>query len=217
MPSDFLPDFQLEQALWADGFQRVAGVDEVGRGPLAGPVVSAAVVFPSHLDLLASGLALLNDSKKVSPTQRERLVPDIRKQALCVGVGVVPPRRIDQINIRQAALQSMLEALTDLSVSPDFVLIDGRDLPVGLRCPGRAVIQGDRISASIAAASVVAKVYRDQIMSELAQIHPEYGWQTNQGYPTKTHRDALEKYGITEHHRLSFSPVKKLLSCSATE
>lgn len=205
------PDLRLESALWAEGCALVCGVDEVGRGPLAGPVVAAAVIFPPQIDLVAAGLATLDDSKKLSEIQRKKIVPLVRKLAVAVGVAVVSPREIDRLNIRQASLLAMKNALAELASKPDYILIDGRDLPDDLGSPGRAVIRGDSISATIAAASVIAKVHRDAIMLQLSEKFPVYGWQTNRGYPTKVHRQALLQHGVTEHHRYSFAPVKKLL------
>jgi ribonuclease HII len=205
------PDLHLESALWAERYLSVCGVDEVGRGPLAGPVVSAAVIFPPHIDLDSSGLSQLNDSKKLSVRIREELLPVIRSQALAVGLGIVSPRQIDRINIRNASLLAMVKAVANLPVRPDYMLVDGRDLPDDLPGPGRAVIRGDGISATIAAASVVAKVHRDEIMVRLAKQFPAYGWDRNRGYPTREHRTALLKEGVTEHHRHSFAPVRKAM------
>lgn len=207
------PDLGLEAALWAEGRLQVCGVDEAGRGPLAGPVVSAAVVFPPHSDLEKMGLSGLNDSKKLSPGVRAVLDGVIRVQALAVGVGVVSPQEIDRINIRQAALLSMSQAISLVPV-PDYVLVDGRDWPEGLALPGEAIVRGDGRSATIAAASVVAKVHRDKIMACLAEQYPAYGWERNRGYPTKEHLKALQKEGVTEQHRLSFAPVARVLSLS---
>ncbi|MBF0380040.1 MAG: ribonuclease HII [Magnetococcales bacterium] len=202
------PDLHLESALWAEDYHLVCGVDEAGRGPLAGPVVAAAVIFPPYIDLNSQGLESLNDSKKLTPAKREKLLPIIHKKAITVGVGTVSPRQIDEINIRMASLLAMELAIKDLSSSPDYVLVDGRDIPYDLKIKSSAVISGDAISSTIAAASVVAKVNRDKIMAELARHFPDYGWQRNQGYPTKEHREALKNHGVTEHHRYSFTPVK---------
>jgi ribonuclease HII len=204
------PDLHLESALWADSYSLVCGVDEVGRGPLAGPVVAAAVIFPANIDLAESGLCGLNDSKKLTPKQRVNLLPIINSQALCVAIGIVSPREIDEINIRNASLLAMVKAVFGLSVQPDYALVDGRDVPDGFP-PGQAVVRGDSISATIAAASVVAKVHRDNIMAELSKQFPAYGWERNQGYPTKEHREALLSAGVTNHHRYSFAPVKKAM------
>jgi ribonuclease HII len=211
MTKQVRPDLQIESTLWADSRFLVCGVDEVGRGPLAGPVVSAAVVFPAHIDLKASGLSGLDDSKKLTPSKRAELLPLIRSQALAVGLGIVSPREIDRINIRNASLLAMVQAVADLSLTPDYILVDGRDLPDGLPASGQAIIRGDGISVTIAAASVIAKVHRDGIMAQLAEHCPAYGWDHNQGYPTKEHRDAILIAGVTEHHRYSFAPVKKAM------
>jgi ribonuclease HII len=202
------PDLHLESALWAEDYSLVCGVDEAGRGPLAGPVVAAAVVFPPNIDLKVAGLDGLNDSKKLTPVKRKKLLPIIHDKALSVGVGIVSPRQIDEINIRMASLLAMVMAIKNLSISPDYVLVDGRDIPDDLTIASRAIIGGDAISSTIAAGSVVAKVNRDNIMAELAQQFPNYGWERNQGYPTKEHREALLSHGVTQHHRYSFAPVK---------
>ena len=205
------PDLSLESSLWSQGHRLVCGVDEVGRGPLAGPVVAAAVLFTSELDPAAPWLARLDDSKKLKPAQRQQPVPEINAHALGVGIGIVSPQEIDRINIRQAALSAMAQAVAKLPQTPDYALVDGRDLPEALSIPAQAVIGGDARSIAIAAASIVAKVHRDGIMAALAREHPAYGWERNQGYPTKEHRDALLSFGVTQHHRRSFGPVKKAL------
>ncbi|MBF0444605.1 MAG: ribonuclease HII [Magnetococcales bacterium] len=202
------PDLHLESALWADDYSMVCGVDEAGRGPLAGPVVAAAVVFPPHIDLKVAGLDGLNDSKKLTSLKRKKLLPIIHDKAICVGVGIVSPRQIDKINIRMASLLAMVMAVDNLTNLPDYVLIDGRDIPDDLTIASRAIIGGDATSSTIAAASVVAKVNRDNIMAELATQFPGYGWERNQGYPTKEHREALLSLGATQYHRYSFAPVK---------
>ncbi|MBF0358985.1 MAG: ribonuclease HII [Magnetococcales bacterium] len=204
------PDLHLESALWAGPYRLVCGVDEVGRGPLAGPVVAAAVIFPSDIDIEGCGLCALDDSKKLTKKQRLNLLPIITSQAVSVAIGIVSPREIDKINIRNASLLAMVKAVSALSVKPDYVLVDGRDMPEGLPI-GQAVIRGDSISVTIAAASVVAKVNRDAIMAKLSKEFPAYGWERNQGYPTKEHRDALLSAGVTNHHRYSFAPVKKAM------
>ncbi|MBF0195294.1 MAG: ribonuclease HII [Magnetococcales bacterium] len=206
------PDLHLESALWADNFRLVCGVDEAGRGPLAGPVVAAAVIFPPKIDLKVSGLNGINDSKKLTPLKRKKLSPIIHEYALCVGIGIVSPRKIDEINIRRASLLAMALAVNNLENTPDFVLVDGRETPDDLIIKNRAVIGGDGKSSTIAAASVIAKVTRDNIMADLAKKHPNYGWERNQGYPTLEHKDALLNFGVTEHHRRSFSPVRLALA-----
>ncbi|MFO7839970.1 MAG: ribonuclease HII [Desulfosalsimonadaceae bacterium] len=186
------------------GFQRIAGVDEVGRGPLAGPVVAAAAVLPR--DLPEAGIA---DSKQLSEKKRERLYEFVYRHALSVGVGIVDPPEIDRINILQAACAAMAMAVSNLAPAPDFVLVDGNRLPP-LDMPAEAVPGGDRLSLSVAAASIVAKVTRDRMMGVYARDYPEYGFTSNKGYPTRTHRDALAAHGATPIHRLSFKGVRCL-------
>lgn len=200
-----MPDFQLETT--AGG--RVAGVDEAGRGPLAGPVIAAAVIFPNGVpDRLA---ALLDDSKKLSVTQRDRAFTDLSASGIAeIGIGAASVTEILQRNILQAALLAMRRAVARLPSMPDLALIDGNKSP-GLSCPTRCVIGGDGISLSIAAASIVAKVIRDRGMARLALRHPGYGWADNAGYGTAFHRDALQRLGITAHHRAAFGTVRVLV------
>lgn len=196
---------ELEESLWARGARHVAGVDEVGRGPLAGPVVAAAVVL--NRDSIPEGL---DDSKKLSIKRREFLAPLLRQSAL-VGLGVASVEEIDQLNILQASLLAMRRAVADLPVVPDHLLIDGNRLPRDLPCPATPVVGGDRRSPSIAAASIVAKIWRDDVMKKAATQFPGYGWETNAGYPTKCHKSALRDLGVTPLHRRSFAPVRDIL------
>ena len=205
-----LPDCHLESALLGQGFSSVAGVDEAGRGPLAGPVVAAAVILDSACGLSPS-LAGLDDSKRLSSAQRQRLFVAIRSVCVAWGTGLASPFEIDRINILQASLLAMSRAVEALPTAPGFLLVDGRDLPPLLPCPARPVIRGDAVSASIAAASIIAKVTRDALLTELALAYPGYGWETNRGYPTLAHRQALLRLGVTEHHRRSFAPVRAAL------
>lgn len=199
------PTFAHEDALRAQGRLRVAGVDEVGRGPLAGPVVAAAVVLdPARIP------PGLDDSKRMTPRQRERADRAIRDSAQ-VGLGVATVEEIEELNILVATHLAMRRALTALHVPPDAALVDGRQLPRGLPMPVRGLVGGDRLSLSIAAASIVAKVWRDELMVTLAQQHPGYGWETNMGYGSKSHIAALQRLGPTPWHRRSFAPVHKLL------
>jgi len=198
------PDSTFEAPHWAQG-TLVAGVDEVGRGPLAGPVVAAAVVL--DIARIPEGL---NDSKKLSQKRREALEPVIRAVA-GVGLGVATVEEIDRLNILQASLLAMRRAVAALPVAPGHLLVDGNRLPHPLPCPGTAVIGGDARSVSIAAASVVAKIHRDALMRDLAQHHPGYGWETNAGYGSKIHMQALQNLGITPHHRRSFRPIHNIL------
>lgn len=184
---------------------RIAGVDEVGRGPLAGPVVAAAVVLdPNRVP------AGLNDSKKLSAAQRDTLSVVIRELG-AVGIGMASVQEIDRLNILRAAHLAMVRALADLTLPADHALIDGNLVPRDLTLPATAVIKGDGKSLSIAAASIVAKVQRDALMVDLAQQFPGYGWDRNMGYPTKAHRQALQDLGVTPHHRRSFKPVHNIL------
>jgi ribonuclease HII len=200
-----VPDNSLERAALARGFLRIAGVDEVGRGPLAGPVTAAAVV----LDLAAVPPGL-NDSKKLSPRARSALDADLHRMAE-ISIAHASVAEIDELNILRASHLAMLRAVAGLSPAPDYLLIDGHLLPRGLAFPAEAVIKGDARSVSIAAASIVAKTARDRIMVDLAQQHPGYGWETNAGYPSKSHREALRNLGVTPHHRRSFKPVHNIL------
>ncbi|MEO0772986.1 MAG: ribonuclease HII [Pseudomonadota bacterium] len=199
------PDFSFEQALGARGFIRVAGVDEVGRGPLAGPVTAAAVILdPARIP---DGL---NDSKKLTALKRAALHDQIMEVAE-VSVAHASVEEIDEINILRAAHLAMTRAIDGLPHPPDYALIDGNMIPAGLHVSAEAVIKGDARSASIAAASIVAKFRRDQIMMDLAQQYPGYGWETNAGYGSKKHMDALANLGVTPHHRRSFKPVHNIL------
>jgi ribonuclease HII len=199
------PDDRFEREARARGFFRVAGVDEVGRGPLAGPVVAAAVVLdPARVP---DGL---NDSKVLSAARREALFALILEVAE-VGVGVASVAEIDALNILRASHLAMTRAIAALPAPPDFCLIDGNLIPRDLALPAAPIIRGDALSVSIAAASIVAKTRRDALMVDLAQQHPGYGWETNAGYPTKAHRSALENLGVTPHHRRSFKPVHNIL------
>lgn len=196
------PDFQLETAL---GPRRVAGVDEVGRGPLAGPVTACAVVLdPARIP------PGLNDSKRLSAKRRVILAAELM-QVADVSVAHASVEEIDQINILRASHLAMERAVAGLSVAPDHLLIDGNMIPRGITLPADAIIKGDAKSLSIAAASIVAKVTRDAIMWDLAQHHPGYGWETNAGYPSKSHKEALIILGVTPHHRRSFAPVHNIL------
>jgi ribonuclease HII len=192
--------FFLEDLLWKVGLRRVAGVDEVGVGPLAGPVVAAAVVFPR-----GTTRADLADSKRLSPVVRERLAVEIRRSA-AVGIGVVDVEEIDRVNIYQARMKALRLAVEELSEPPEFVLVDGRPIP-GLLFPQNAYVKGDSFVASIAAASIVAKVHRDSSMHELHNRYPVYGFARNMGYGTREHLEALRRFGPSPVHRRSFRPV----------
>lgn len=189
----------------------ICGVDEAGRGPLAGPVVVAAVVLDR-----ANPIAGLADSKTLSADVREALYDAILASAV-VSVVSVGPARIDAMNIRAATLWGMRQAVMGLCPEVDAALVDGRDVPPGLTMRCRALIKGDARSASIAAASIVAKVTRDRIMTRLARSEPQYGFDRHKGYPTQAHRDALEVYGPTRHHRMSFAPVRAAAAAARAE
>jgi ribonuclease HII len=189
----------FEQALWDSGIERVAGVDEAGRGPLAGPVVAAAVVFaPGEF------LKGVDDSKRVRPPMREILYERIRETALSVGVGVVDVETIDRINILQATYAAMRLALAGLNVMPGHVLVDGRAAIPDLAIPQTAVVRGDRKSFAVAAASIIAKVTRDRIMVEADAAFPEYGFRRHKGYGTRAHAEAIRRHGPCVLHRRTF-------------
>ncbi|MFC7702888.1 ribonuclease HII [Plastorhodobacter daqingensis] len=198
------PDDSFESAAAARGYLRVAGVDEVGRGPLAGPVTAAAVrLLPGRIP---EGL---RDSKALTARRREALCAELMQVAE-VSVAHVSVEEIDRLNILWASHLAMCRALEGLGPL-DFALIDGNRVPEGLPCPGQAIVKGDALCLSIAAASIVAKVMRDRIMVDLAQQHPGYGWERNAGYGTKEHCQALQHLGVTPHHRRSFAPVHNIL------
>lgn len=199
------PDYQFENLAFQRGALRVVGIDEVGRGPLAGPVTAAAVWL--NPDAIPEGL---NDSKVLTEARRLALSCVLRKVA-DISIAHASVDEIDQLNILRASHLAMIRAIQGLQNPPDFALIDGNIIPTGMPCRAEAIVKGDMRSLSIAAASIVAKVARDAIMVDLAQQHPGYGWETNAGYPTAAHRDALLKLGVTPHHRRSFAPVYKML------
>lgn len=187
-----------ERRCWERGLARVAGVDEAGRGPLAGPVVAAAVVLPKGV--FVEGAA---DSKVVPQEERERLAVEIRAQAAAVSLGAASVREIDRVNILRATARAMTRALVRLPVAPDRVVVDGLPVP-GVDWEHEAVVGGDAAVHSVACASIVAKVCRDRLMTLLAARYPDYGWERNKGYATRRHRQALRRSGITPHHRTSF-------------
>jgi ribonuclease HII len=197
-----LPQLTVEQTFWQQGLQIVAGVDEVGMGPLAGPVVAAAVVFPAHVSLTSLPQGV-RDSKTLTAKMRERLEKEIRQTAIGVGSGLVEVEEIDHINIYQAGLKAMRLALSQLPKFPDHILIDGRSLP-DLPQPQTTFIKGDRDIYSIAAASIVAKVYRDRLMMALHERYPQYGFARHMGYGTVAHREAIRQFGPCPAHRRSF-------------
>lgn len=191
-----------ERKLQGEGYRLLAGIDEVGRGPLAGPVVAAAVILPEDMPVLP-----INDSKKLSASIREQLAAQIMELAH-VGIGIVSNEVIDEVNIYQATKIAMQQAVEHLPVQPDALLLDAMTLPIRKRQV--SLIKGDSRSLSIAAASIVAKVYRDQLMTEYAENYPYYGFAKNAGYGTKEHLEGLKLHGLTPIHRLSFEPVKSI-------
>lgn len=192
----------LEREFWARGLDRIAGIDEAGRGPLAGPVVAAAVVLPP-----GEFIDGVDDSKRLTAPARERLAVEVRARAMAVGIGAASAREVDRLNILQATHLAMHRAVERLGFRPDHLLVDG--LPVRLLGPAQtAVVEGDRRVHSIACASILAKVTRDRVMRNLAERYPAYGWERNAGYGTPAHREALARYGPTPHHRRSFAPVQ---------
>jgi len=195
------PDFRVERNLLKRGIGPVAGIDEAGRGPLAGPVAAAAVVLDPRK--LPGGL---NDSKRLTPNERERLYEEIMLNAIAVAVAFASAAEIDRVNIRQATFSAMRRALFALSVAPRHVLIDGNDLPPGLCLPADTIVKGDAASSSIAAASIIAKVIRDRLMRRLCGVYPAYRFSEHFGYATKAHLAAIAAHGPCPFHRLSFRP-----------
>ncbi len=186
----------------------IAGVDEVGRGPLAGPVVSAAVILgPDH------GIIGLTDSKKLSAKRREELALEIKERAVCWAIGRAEVEEIDRINILQASLLSMSRAVAELAQTPEKVLVDGNKIPE-LKVPAEAIVKGDLKVAEISAASIIAKVSRDHEMMALAKVYPQYGFDRHMGYPTQYHMNAIEAHGICDIHRRSYAPIQRQLDLS---
>ncbi|WP_322802973.1 ribonuclease HII [Vibrio alfacsensis] len=195
-----LPPFEYPQ-----GYQLIAGVDEVGRGPLVGDVVTAAVILDPN-----NPIEGLNDSKKLSEKKRLALLPEIKEKALAWAVGRCSPTEIDELNILQATMVAMQRAIAGLNIQPDLALIDGNRCP-DLPMDAQAVVKGDLRVAQISAASIIAKVVRDQEMEELDKQYPQFGFAKHKGYPTKAHFEAIEQHGVISEHRKSFKPVKKAL------
>ncbi len=208
---DQLADLELrlefERRAHLTGHRYVAGIDEVGRGPLAGPVVAAAVILPDDFNDFR-----VNDSKKTSKAVRNELFDIIEAQAVAIGVGSVSQKMIDKINIYEATKLAMTAAVNELSVAPDYLLIDAMKLPTLL--PQESLIKGDARSLSIAAASIIAKVTRDRLMEEFSKQYPGYGFEKNAGYGTKEHLSGIKSYGICPLHRKSFSPIKEIVQKS---
>jgi ribonuclease HII len=190
--------WEIEDSYYAQGITTICGIDEAGRGPLAGPVCAAAVILPPHLEIPG-----LNDSKKLTDKRRRELVPIIKEQAIAYGIAFATHQEIDEINILQATFLAMQRALDQLAVRPELALIDGnREKDFGI--PVKTVVKGDSLSANIAAASILAKVTRDDWMEEMAEKYPEYGFEVHKGYGTKAHYAALTEYGATDIHRMTF-------------
>lgn len=197
---EIIDNYKYEHDLNKKGITLIAGVDEVGRGPLIGPVVAAAVILPKNFKLEG-----LTDSKKLSEKKRELFYQIIKEQAISIGIGVISEKRIDEINIYEATKEAMYEAIDNLNPKPEHVLIDA--MPLDLEIPSTSIIKGDLLSISISAASVIAKVTRDHMLYEMDKEYPMYDLKNNKGYGTKKHLEAIRKYGITKYHRLSYKPV----------
>lgn len=195
---DIPPNLEFEHLIWQQGVQYIAGVDEAGRGPLAGPVVAAAVIFLPYFYI-----SDVRDSKKLTPKKREELFERITREAVAWAVGVVSPAEIDRINIRNATFKAMRQAIGKLRVQPQYLLLDGEELPDRVY-PQEAIVGGDDKSFTIAAASIVAKVYRDRLMQEYHVQYPRYGFDKHKGYGTKHHQQMLLKFGPCPIHRRSF-------------
>ena len=196
---------EFEHHYWNLNYTHIAGVDEVGRGPLAGPVVAAAVILPKSVDIPG-----INDSKKLSQKKREIFFDEIESKAIDIGIGIISESEIDEINILQATYKAMREALSKLTAKPDIVLVDGNEANIGDYMQ-KNIIKGDQKSISIAAASIIAKVTRDRMMVEYDKVYPEYGFKNHKGYGTKFHIEALKKFYATPIHRRSFRPVPDYL------
>lgn len=193
-----------ERDLYKDNIKLIAGVDEVGRGPLCGPVVAAACILKENYHLEG-----LNDSKKLSEKKRDKLFDILINECVSYGIGIVDPKRIDEINILEASKEAMKIAISNLSVKPEHVLIDAVKLDIDI--PSTPIIKGDAKSASIAAASIIAKVTRDRMMYELDEKYPEYGFGSHKGYPTKKHIEAVKEHGVLDFYRFTFSPISEII------
>ena len=200
-----IDNYKYERELREKGITLIAGVDEVGRGPLVGPVVTACVILPEKFDL-----PHLTDSKKLTEKRREILYKEIQEQALGIGIGIVDNEEIDRINILNATKKAMKMAINNCKVKPEHVLIDAVKLDIDI--PTTSIIKGDMKSITISAASVIAKVTRDHMLYELDEKYPMYDFKHNKGYPTKKHIEAIKEYGIIKEHRRSYSPVKEYVN-----
>ncbi len=197
----------LEEHIRTNGYNRIVGVDEAGRGPLAGPVVAAAVILPEDFDCEG-----LDDSKRLTPARRELIFDRIVSSRAVYAVGIVDNEIIDRVNILRASIQAMAIAVNKLSKYPDFVIVDGRMTISGIKLPQMAVVGGDRVCHSVSAASVMAKVTRDRIMDHYAKLYPLYSFEQHKGYPTRQHILELQQYGPTPIHRKSYRPVQEALA-----
>jgi len=195
--------YRFRRVLYKRGYHTISGIDEAGRGPLAGPVVAAAVILPPGVAPFG-----LNDSKQLTQIRREKLYSKIQEEAVAIGVGMAEPQEIDSMNIHKATLAAMYRAVAALSPLPDFCLVDGRFAIPGLSSPQRAIVAGDSRSDVVAAASIIAKVTRDRLLVELDSTYPLYGFAKHKGYPTKQHLQALKEYGPCPIHRYSYAPVR---------
>ena len=200
-----------EQELYKKGIKLIAGTDEVGRGPLVGPVVAAAVILPENYFLEG-----IDDSKKLTEKKREKYFDIINKDAIAVGIGIVDAKTIDEINILEASRLAMKKAIESLKIKPEHILSDAMKLD-NQDIPYTDIIHGDALSESIAAASIIAKVTRDRMMYDLDKEHPEYGFAKHKGYPTKLHLENLKKYGVLDNYRFSYKPVKEILTTKESD
>lgn len=201
---EIIDNLKYEKDLYKEGIELIAGVDEVGRGPLIGPVVAAAVILPKNYKLDG-----LTDSKKLTEKKRDMYYEIIKRDAIAIGIGIKDENVIDEVNIYEATKLAMKEAIDKLNVKPEHILIDA--MPLELDIPTTSIIKGDMKSESIAAASVIAKVTRDSMMYELDKKYPEYGFGSHKGYPTKKHVEAIEKYGLIEGYRKTYAPIKDMV------
>ncbi|MEG2457860.1 MAG: ribonuclease HII [Bacilli bacterium] len=193
---------EYEEELYNSGYKLIAGIDEVGRGPLVGPVVTACVILPVgfyHKDI--------KDSKLLSEKKRNEMTKLIKENAICYSVGVIDAKTIDKVNILNATVLAMKQSIDNMKIKPDYILIDAVKLDISI--PSTSIIKGDQKSESIAAASIIAKVYRDEIMYELDLLYPNYNFRSNKGYGTREHMNAIKEYGVIKEHRRSFRPVRE--------
>lgn len=200
-----IDNYSYEKNIYSEGYKYIVGIDEVGRGPLAGPVVACAVIMPEGCYIEG-----VTDSKKISHKMRQKLKEEIMEKALAIGISFMDEKVVDEVNIYEATKMAMYDAVSKLRIKPDYVLVDA--MPLEFDIPHLSIIKGDEKSFMIGCASIIAKEARDDFMNELDKIYPEYGFKQNKGYPTKFHLDALLKYGITPVHRKTYGPVKAIIS-----